>query len=97
MRENLQGKQPLLTWAVCVSLCAGICACSVLSPWIYQWFIIPALGTDYEAAYTTGFGIIQNTFGVFAVFPLSVIAILVLSSPFWQCGAPGKAVSPCLI
>ncbi|MEZ4576430.1 MAG: proton-conducting transporter membrane subunit [Desulfobacterales bacterium] len=68
-------RQPLLTWAVLFSLCAGICACSVLSPWIYQWFIIPALGTDYEAAYTTGFGIIQNTFGVFAVFPLSVIAI----------------------
>ncbi len=67
-------RQPALTWAAVLSLCAGIGALSVLSPWIYQWCIIPVMGMDYPVSYTTGYGIFKNSFGTFAVLPLSIIA-----------------------
>ena len=67
-------RQPVLTWGALLSLCAGIGALSVLSPWIYKWFVIPVMGTDYPAAYSAGYGIFENAYGAFAVLPLSIIA-----------------------
>ncbi len=67
-------RQPLLTWASLLSLCAGIGMFSILSPWIYRWLIVPALATDYTATYTADYGILRNAFGVFAVLPLAILA-----------------------
>ena len=67
-------RQPVLTWMALLSLCAVIGALSVFSPWIYNWFVIPVMGTDYPAAYAAGYGIFENAYGAFAVLPLSVIA-----------------------
>lgn len=79
MSDPLAGKfrmerQPTLTWMALLSLCAGIGALSVLSPWIYQWLIVPVTGMGNAAAYTIRYGIFENAFGAFAVLPLCVIA-----------------------
>lgn len=67
-------RQPVLTWAALLSLCAGIGILSVLSPWIYKWFVIPAMVMDYPAAYAADYGIFENAYGTFAVLPLCIIA-----------------------
>ncbi|MBC2715860.1 MAG: NADH-quinone oxidoreductase subunit L [Desulfobacteraceae bacterium] len=68
-------KQPVLTWAALFSLCIGVGVLSLLSPWIYRWCIIPIMGSDYLASYSTDYGIFENAFGVFAVLPLSLVAV----------------------
>jgi ech hydrogenase subunit A len=69
-------RQPLLTWGSLGSLCAGVGLLSTAAPWLYRHIIVPALGRAYLPPYTTQNGIMENPYGVFAVFPLSLVAAL---------------------
>jgi ech hydrogenase subunit A len=67
--------QPLLTWAALGSLCAGAALLSISAPWFYIKMIAPMMSGPYAPPYTAKDGILENSFGVFAVFPLSVVAV----------------------
>jgi ech hydrogenase subunit A len=69
-------RQPLLTWVVLGSLCAGAGLLSTVAPWLYARLIVPALGQAYLTPYTIHNGILKNAYGTFAVFPLSLVAAL---------------------
>ena len=68
-------RQPFLTWLALGALCAGAGLLSTASPWLYEK-IVPALSGGYLPPYTSHNGILQNTYGAFAVFPLSFVAAL---------------------
>ncbi len=67
-------RQPLLTWGVLATLCAGAGLLSTVAPWLYALLVVPTLGQTYPAPYTIHKGILTNAYGTFAVFPLSVVA-----------------------
>ena len=69
-------RQPFLTWGALGSLCAGAGLLSTGAPWLYIQMIVPALSRAYLPPYTTQNGILENPYGVFAVFPLSLVAAL---------------------
>jgi ech hydrogenase subunit A len=68
-------RQPFLTWLALGALCAGAGLMSTVAPWLYEK-IVPALNRGYLPPYTSLNGILQNPYGVFAVFPLSIVAAL---------------------
>jgi ech hydrogenase subunit A len=68
-------RQPFLTWLVLGALCGGAGLLSTAAPWLYER-IVPALSRGYSAPYTSNSGILENVYGVFAVFPLSIVAAL---------------------
>ena len=68
-------RQPVLTWGALGSLCAGAGLLSTAAPWLYAGMIVPA-SRAYLPPYTTHSGILENPYGVFAVIPLSLVAIL---------------------
>jgi ech hydrogenase subunit A len=67
--------QPLLTWGALGSLCAAAGILSIAAPWLYKQIIAPALGGAYIPPYTVQNGILTNSTGAFAVFPLSLVAV----------------------
>jgi len=67
--------QPLLTWTALGSLCTGAGLLSISAPWFYIKIIAPVMSGPYFPPYTVRDGILENSFGVFAVFPLSVVAV----------------------
>jgi ech hydrogenase subunit A len=67
--------QPLLTWIALGSLCTGAGLVSISAPWFYIKIIAPMMSGPYFPPYTVRDGILENSFGVFAVFPLSVVAV----------------------
>jgi ech hydrogenase subunit A len=69
-------RQPFLTWAALGSLCAGAALLSTVAPWLYIQMIVPSLNKAYLPSYTTQNGILENSYGVFAVVPLSLVAAL---------------------
>jgi ech hydrogenase subunit A len=69
-------RQPFLTWGALGSLCAGAGLLSTAAPWLYIQMIVPALSRAYLPPYTTQNGILENPYGAFAVFPLSLVAVL---------------------
>jgi ech hydrogenase subunit A len=69
-------RQPLLTWAALGSLCAGGGLLSTAAPWLYARMIVPTLSRACLPPYTTHNGILENPYGAFAVFPLSLVAAL---------------------
>jgi ech hydrogenase subunit A len=68
-------RQPLLTWMALGALCGGAGLLSTAAPWLYER-IVPALSRGYSEPYTSHNGILENVYGVFAVFPLSIVAAL---------------------
>jgi ech hydrogenase subunit A len=68
-------RQPFLTWGALGSLCAGAGLLSTAAPWLYIQMIVPALSRAYLPPYTTQNGILENPYGAFAVFPLSLVAV----------------------
>ena len=68
-------RQPVLTWAALGLLCAGAGLLSTAAPWLYAQLIFPASGTGVPP-YSAHYGILENPYGVFAVFPLSLVAVL---------------------
>ena len=69
-------RQPWLTWISLGSLCAGAGLLSIGAPWLYLKMVLPVLGGQYLPPFSTHQGILDNPTGVFAVVPLSVVAIL---------------------
>jgi ech hydrogenase subunit A len=67
--------QPFLTWGALGSLCAGAGLLSTAAPWLYIQMIVPALSRAYLPPYSTQNGILENPYGAFAVFPLSLVAV----------------------
>ncbi len=68
-------RQPFLTWLALGALCAGAGLLSMAAPWLYQ-LIVSALSWGYLPPYTSHNGILENPYGVFAVLPLSFVALL---------------------
>jgi ech hydrogenase subunit A len=69
-------RQPLITWGTLGALGAGAGLMSTTAPWLYRQMIVPALSPAYLPPYTTRYGILENPYGAFAVFPLSLVAAL---------------------
>ncbi|MFH0994269.1 MAG: proton-conducting transporter membrane subunit [Pseudomonadota bacterium] len=69
-------KQPVVTWAALLSLCAGAGILSIAVPWLYAGLFTPSMTLNYVPPYTLKEGILENSYGVFAVLPLCLIAIL---------------------
>ncbi len=69
-------RQPLLTWGALGVLCLVAGITSVAAPWLYAWMAVPALNVGYSAPFAVNRGILENTTGAFAVFPLGMVAIL---------------------
>ena len=69
-------RQPLLTWGALGALCLVAGLSSIAAPWLYVWFAVPALNAGYAAPFIVKRGVLENTTGAFAVFPLSMVAIL---------------------
>ena len=84
-------RQPLLTWAALGSLCAGAGLLSTAAPWLYTGMIVPALKRAYPPPFTTQYGILENPYGFFAVFPLSLIAALGFVVAIWAVKRAAKA------
>jgi ech hydrogenase subunit A len=68
--------QPWLTWIALGSLCAGAGLLSIGAPWLYLKMVVPALGSKYLPPFSAHQGILDNPTGVFAVLPLSMVAVL---------------------
>jgi ech hydrogenase subunit A len=75
--------QPLLTWSALFSLCAAAGMLSVTAPWLYTRILTPALGKSYIAPYMMQNGILENAGGAFAVFPLSLVAVVGFIISIW--------------
>ena len=68
-------RQPFLTWLALGALCVGAGLLSMAATWLYQ-LIVQALSWGYLPPYTSHNGILENPYGVFAVLPLSFVAVL---------------------
>jgi len=84
-------RQPLLTWAALASLCAGGGVLSIAAPWLYSRMIIPALNGNYVPPYTVHVGILENSFGVFPVLPLCLVAALGFVISIWAVRRAARA------
>jgi ech hydrogenase subunit A len=76
-------KQPALTWTALLSLCAGAGMMSLAVPWLYRELFTPALNLGYSPPYHLKNGVLENTYGVFAVLPLGLVAILGFLQSIW--------------
>lgn len=69
-------RQSVLIRGPLVFLCSGAVILSLAAPWLYPRLILPLLSRTGPSPYTVHNGILQNSMGAFAVYPLSVIAAL---------------------
>jgi ech hydrogenase subunit A len=90
--------QPLLTWLALGGLCLGGAALSVGSPWLYMLLVTPTLTGAYLPSYVVRAGMLENSFGVFAVVPLCAVAVLGFIISVWAVrrAARGRIVMPYL-
>lgn len=84
-------KQPILTWFPLLSLAFGAGALSVVSPWIYTRGIIPIMEGVYRASYGVRYGVLENTYGTFAVVPLCVLAVIGVMISIWAVRSASRA------
>jgi len=84
--------QPVLTWGALTSLCAGGGGLSIAAPWLYLRFFTPALITGYIQPYAVHDGIVENSYGVFAVLPLCLVAFLGFVIAIWAVKRATRAV-----
>ena len=84
-------RQPLLTWTALGSLAIGAGGLSLTVPWIYQRLFLADMIRDYSPPYQTYNGILENGYGIFPVFPLSLIAILGFLVSIWFLKGTAKA------
>jgi ech hydrogenase subunit A len=91
-------RQPLLTWGALTSLCAGGGVLSITSPWLYSRMIVPALNGSYIPPYSMHVGILENSFGEFAVLPLCLVAALGFVISIWAVkrAASARIITPYL-
>ncbi len=69
-------KQPVLTWAALLSLCAGAGLLSITVPWLYAKLFTSSMTLNYTPPYSLHDGVLENAYGVFAALPLCLIAVL---------------------
>ncbi len=69
-------KQPVVTWAALLSLCAGAGILSIAVPWLYTGLFTPSMSLNYVPPYTLNDGVLENSYGIFAAFPLCLIAVM---------------------
>lgn len=75
--------QPALTRLALLSLCAGAGVLSVAVPWVYAWLFTPSLSMGYAPPYSMEGGVMENSYGVFAVLPLSLVAVIGFFLSLW--------------
>jgi ech hydrogenase subunit A len=69
-------KQPVLTWAALLSLCAGAGLLSITVPWLYAKLFTSSMTLNYTPPYSLHDGVLENACGVFAALPLCIVAVL---------------------
>ena len=79
-------KQPVVTWAALLSLCAAAGILSISVPWLYTGLFTPSMNLNYVPPYSLNDGILENSYGVFAVLPLCLIAVLGFLQSIWAVG-----------
>jgi len=84
-------KQPVVTWAALLSLCAGAGILSISVPWLYAGLFTPSMSLNYVPPYSLNNGILENTYGVFAALPLCLIAVLGFLQSIWAVRGATKA------
>ncbi len=77
-------RHSLLTWGALGSLCLSAGALSVAAPWLYLRLFTSFLSPGYAPPYAVHEGILENSFGVFAVLPLCLIAALGFAVSIWS-------------
>jgi ech hydrogenase subunit A len=88
-------KQPALTWGALLSLCTGAGILSIAVPWIYRGLFTAAMNLNYAPPYSLKNGILENAYGVFAVLPLCLIAVLGFLQSIWAVrGATQARICP---
>jgi ech hydrogenase subunit A len=90
--------QPVLTWTALGLLCLGAAVFSLGAPWLYEWVIAPTESEFYPLDYVSRSGILENTVGVFPVFPLGLVAVLGFIVAIWAVrkAAGARVVAPYL-
>ena len=68
--------QPALTWAALLLLSSGAGILSITAPWLYARMFTASMAMNYTPPYFLNNGIFENSYGVFAAFPLCLVAIL---------------------
>lgn len=84
-------RQPALTWGALLSLACGAAGLSVTAPWLYRWLLIPYPGRDPVPVYGSQAGVLESGVGVFAVLPLSVVAVGAFIHSLWVLRRAGRA------
>ena len=77
-------KQAALTWLALLSLCVGAGVMSVAAPWLYAKMVAPALGGVYVPPFAVHGGVLESTFGTFAVVPLCIVAAFGFLVSIWS-------------
>jgi ech hydrogenase subunit A len=90
--------QPVLTWVALALLCGSGAILSIGFSWLYEWVIAPGAGEYYLLPYTTHIGILENSVGAFAVFPLGLVAVFGFVVSIWAVkkAAGARVVTPYL-
>jgi ech hydrogenase subunit A len=91
-------KQPFLTWTALTALGLGGLFLGVSAPWLYSWLLTGAIVPEIQLPYTQRGGGLYNSYGAFAVLPLSLVALLGLGASifFMRWARKGNLVSPYL-
>ncbi len=91
-------KQPFLTWTALITLGLGGLSLGVTAPWLYAWLLAGTISPEVQLPYAIHRGGLENSYGAFAVFPLSLVALLGLgvSIFFMRWARKGESVSPYL-
>jgi ech hydrogenase subunit A len=76
-------RQPVLTWGALIALSAGAGGLSVAAPWLYRWLFLKPAQVAQVPAYLSEAGVLENATGVFAVLPLSVVALVAFLHAMW--------------
>ena len=84
-------RHSMLTWGALGSLCLSAGALSVAAPWLYLRFFTSFLSPGYAPPYAVHEGILENSFGMFAVLPLCVIAALGFVVSIWSVRRASRA------
>lgn len=76
-------RQPALTLGALMALTVAAGGLSVAVPWLVQWLLILPGESSHVPAFLSEGGVLENASGVFAVVPLSGVAIAGLLHGLW--------------
>jgi ech hydrogenase subunit A len=84
-------RQPALTWGALGVLSVGAGVLSVGAPWLHPWLFAAPVTPGHAPAYVSAAGVLESPYGVFAVVPLSAVALLGLLHALWAMGGARRA------